>query len=123
MDTYGKEVVLDLHDCDVSQFNRKKLRKYFKEICILINMQRCKLVFWDDIGVLEEEKQILPHTTGTSAVQFILTSSIVIHTLDVLGKVFINVFSCKDFDPDVVKTFTENFFNGKIANSVFIDRL
>jgi S-adenosylmethionine/arginine decarboxylase-like enzyme len=85
-------------------------------------MQRAKLVFWDDVGVPEDQKQTLPHTTGTSAVQFILTSNITIHTLDKLKNVYINIFSCKDFDNYAALRFSSKYFEGKIAHSVFITR-
>ena len=53
---YGKELVLDIHGCDVTKFNRKSLRKFFKDLCVVIDMQRGKLCFWDDVGVPEEKK-------------------------------------------------------------------
>ncbi len=115
MANYGKELIIDLHDCNVDKFNRKALRKYFKELCILIDMQRAKLVFWDDMGVPEEEKQTLPHTKGTSAIQFILTSNITIHTLDMLGAVYINIFSCKDFDHKAALDFTKMYFQSSVV--------
>ena len=120
---YGKELIIDLHNCNTEKFNRKSLKKYFKDICDLIDMERCKLVFWDDVGVSEDEKQTDPHTTGTSAVQFILTSNITIHTLDLMKRVYINIFSCKDFDSDIAERFTESYFKGKIKQSLTIDRL
>lgn len=123
MENYGKELIIDLHYCNVSKFNRKALRKYFKELCILIEMERAKLVFWDDVGVSEEEKQILPHTTGTSAVQFILTSNVTIHTLDMLKCVYINIFSCKDFDSIAAEMFTRDYFKGKVIQSTVINRI
>ena len=119
---YGFELILDLHDCDVSTFNRSRLKDFFEKLCDEIKMQRCELHFWDDEGVPLEEQQTSPHTKGTSAVQFILTSTIVIHTLDLMGAVYINVFSCKEFDPDIVKQLSCEFFNGKIVNNHFIER-
>ena len=107
-DKYGIELILDLHGCDASKFTRKSISQYFEELCILIDMQREELHFWDDIGVPDEEKQTSPHTQGTSAVQFILTSSIVIHTLDQLEAVYINIFSCKFYDPKVAEKFSVN---------------
>jgi S-adenosylmethionine decarboxylase len=123
MTNYGKELIIDLHGCNVNTFNRKSLRKYFKEICKLIDMQRAKLVFWDDIGVPEDQKQTLPHTTGTSAVQFILTSNITVHTLDKLGNVYVNIFSCKDFDSNVALKFTRTFFEGKVSHFKIVSRV
>lgn len=124
MDKYGKELIIDLHECDVSKFNRKGLRLYFKQLCELINMQRAKLVFWDDVGVPEEERQTLPHTKGTSAVQFILTSNVTIHTLDMLKSVYINIFSCKDFDHREALKFTKKYFgSGLVTQWKLIDRI
>ena len=79
---YGYELVLDLHGCDPTTFNRASLDDFFTELCELIDMRRCEVHFWDDVGVRPEERQTEPHTKGTSAVCFILTSTIVVHTLD-----------------------------------------
>ena len=100
MEKYGVELILDMHGCDSSTFTRESIGRYFKRLCELIDMKREALYFWDDIGVPEEERQTLPHTQGTSAVQFILTSSIIIHTLDQLAAVYVNIFSCKEFDTE-----------------------
>ena len=70
-------------------------------------MERCKLCWWDDHGVSREEQQTEPHLKGTTAIQFIMTSNIVIHTLDILKAVYLNVFSCKEFDGKIVKEFSE----------------
>jgi len=75
---YGYELVLDLHECDKTTFTRPSLKQYFKKLCDEIEMEHDELYFWDDEGIPEHLKQTSPHTKGTSAVQFILTSSIVI---------------------------------------------
>lgn len=123
MKTYGKELILDLHGCDSQRFTRKNIRKYFKEVCFLIDMKRGKLTWWDDVGVNEKEKQTLPSTKGTSAVQFIITSNITMHTLDLLDRVYLNLFSCKDFDEKTVKQFTAKFFRGRIVKSLLVNRI
>ena len=120
---YGVELILDLHGCDASTFTRDSITSYFVRLCELIDMKREALHFWDDIGLPEEEWQISPHTQGTSAVQFILTSSIVIHTLDQLGAVYVNMFSCKDFDPKVAEAFTVEWFKADGSSARFIDRI
>ena len=120
---YGKELILDLHDCDVSTFNRESLRKYFAKLCKAIDMQRCELHFWDDEGVTPEERQTSPHTKGTSAVQFILTSTIVIHTLDLMKAVYVNIFSCKPFDEKVAEQLTREWFGAKECRATLIERI
>lgn len=119
---YGKELIIDLHNCDNSTFTRKSIRKYFKELCKNIDMKAEKLCWWDDYGLEPELQQTLPHTKGTSAVQFILTSNITIHTLDLLANVYINIFSCKDFDAEKALKFSADWFKGKIVNSQVIER-
>ena len=120
---YGYELILDLHDCDVSNFNRKSIGSFFTELCELIEMEKCEVHFWDDVGVPVEDQQTSPHTKGTSAVCFIPTSTIVIHTLDLLEQVYVNIFSCKDFDPDAAAEFTTKWFKGEIKSSHFVDRI
>lgn len=120
---YGYELMLDLHGCDVTKFNRTSLRKYFKKICKAIEMTRCELYFWDDYRVPVRERQTSHHTKGTSAVQFILTSTIVIHTLDLMKAVYVNIFSCKPFDKKIVIKLTHEWFAAKSCKTHFIERI
>jgi S-adenosylmethionine/arginine decarboxylase-like enzyme len=122
-DKYGIELILDLHECDVSTFTRESISEYFARLCELIDMKREDLHFWDDVGVAEEDKQTSPHTQGTSAVQFILTSSIVIHALDQLRAVYINMFSCKAFDPKAAEEFTIAWFGAGGCSARVINRV
>ena len=110
---YGQELILDLAECDIKKFTRESLQSYFIELCKLIDMQRCSVHFWDYQGVPGVEKQTNPKTVGVSAVQFILTSSIVIHTLPLLGKAYVNIFSCKTFNNKVAAGFTASWFGSK----------
>ncbi len=112
-EVYGQELILDLHSCNAERFTRKAIERYCAELCELIDMERCDLHFWDDVGVPEHEQQTDPKTKGTSAVQFILTSTIVIHTLDLLKAAYVNIFSCKEFDTDAAAKFTANWFGSK----------
>ena len=122
MNPYGKELILDLHDCDPSTFNRKSIKKFFRELCAVIEMEPCKLSWWDDYGVLPEEQEAEPHMKGTSAIQFIRTSNITIHTLDLLNSVYLNIFSCKDFNADIARNISEEWFKGEVANFHVIER-
>ena len=108
--SYGKELILDLHDCDTSRFTRHSIEQFCSELCELIDMEPCDLHFWDDLDVPEEEQQTHPKTKGTSVVQFILTSTIVIHTLVLMKAAYANIFSCKEFDTDAAAKFTAKWF-------------
>ena len=64
MTNYGKELVLDIHNCNPAKFTRKDIRSYFKKVCVLIDMERCKLCWWDDYRVPPELQQTEPHAPG-----------------------------------------------------------
>ena len=121
MDTYGKELILDLHDCNLELFNEKDLTRFFVELCDLIGMQREQLNFWgyDDP---EEKAAAPPHLKGITAVQFMLTSNITIHTLDDLKAVYLNIFSCKNFNAMKTASFCKDYFKGNIVNRVILER-
>lgn len=132
--TYGYELILDLHNCDLSRFEgsffgfrfimmRHFLRSYCKVLCKSIHMEACKLTFWNDRYTLPWRRETNPKTKGTSAVQFIITSNITIHYLSKLNAAYINVFSCKSFDPAIVEHITKLWFNTEECTARFIERI
>lgn len=122
MDSYGKELILDLDHCDPETFTRESIKQFFDGLCAGIHMEACDLHFWDDLDTPEEEKETEPHLVGTSAIQFIKTSNITIHTLDLLKTVYLNVFSCKDFDETIVFDFTKAWFHGQVTRMNILRR-
>ena len=123
MKNYGKELILDLHECNPDVFTRYYINKFFKELCNEIDMEACKVAWWDYKGYPEEYKKAPRHLKGTSAIQFISTSNITIHTLDEMKRVYLNVFSCKNFCTDTAASFCANYFNGNVVNKQIITRI
>ena len=123
MKSYGKELILDLHDCDPKKMTRYHINKFFKTLCKEIDMEACKVSWWDYKGYPEEYKNAPSHLKGTSAIQFISTSNITIHTLDELKRVYLNIFSCKDFDSLTAMVCAKEFFGGEIVKNIKIDRI
>ena len=119
---YGYELVLDLQDCHVPSFCRESLRAYFKCICKAIGMQREDLYFWDDENVPKEEQRKEPQVEGISAVQFIITSNITIHCLTQLKAVYVNIFSCKEFDEEIATMITIGWFGTQPYTTKLIER-
>ena len=107
---YGQEVIIDLYGCDVILFNREDITKFFEELCDLLHMTREDLHFWDYADTPPEEVPNEKHLVGTSAIQFITTSNITIHTLDKVAECYINIFSCKPFSAFEVRGFARDFF-------------
>ena len=68
MEEYGYELILDIHECVPDTFNRTSIDTYFTELCSIVNMEKCEVHFWDDVGIPKEQRQTEPHTKGTSAV-------------------------------------------------------
>lgn len=113
---YGVELILDLHECDPSTFTKDHLERYIVEVCSLIDMERHgEPMYWlDDSGI--------PHLNGVSAVQFIKTSTLVLHCMDIMKVSYVNIFSCKEFDTEVAKNFTQQFFKASDVKSQMIVR-
>lgn len=114
---YGMELIMDLHDCDLEGLvNREKLTEFFIELCELIDMKRHgDPLFWED-------NSDIPHLRGVSAMQFIETSTIVCHPLPILNSVYLNIFSCKDFDSEIALKFCMDFWQAKKEVHTLITR-
>lgn len=116
---YGQELILDIHDVPSDFFHRTKIGLFAKELCTEIKMKHGPRYLW---GTDREEHK---HKTGEDAikadgiscVQFLYNSSITIHALDEIQKVFINIFSCDRFDAEKAKVFTEKNVGGKIVSA------
>ena len=123
MKPYGKELILDLHHCDPTTYaTRDQIESFIADLCAAIDMKREDLHWWDYEGEPAEYEAAPAHLKGTSAVQFITTSTIVIHTLDDLRRVYINIFSCKDFDAGAVMRMAVGHFKGEIVGQTELDR-
>ncbi len=120
---YGFELIMDLHGCDVGRFTRKSIEEYFVAVCNAIGMEREDLYFWDYEGVPSEEISNEEHLSGTSAVQFITTSNVVIHTLDKLKAAYVNIFSCKKYNNELAEKITREWFGAKECRTHYIERI
>jgi len=120
---FGKELILDLQECNPAHFTRRAIEDYLRTLCAkIIHMVREDLYFWDYLSDPEAYDQEPDHLKGISAIQFIRTSNITIHTLDELKSVYINIFSCKDFDAGRAAAYSAEFFAGTIIQQKVISR-
>jgi S-adenosylmethionine/arginine decarboxylase-like enzyme len=114
---FGYELIMDLYDCDLEAMrSKKKLAEYVDKLCALIKMEKYGKTLLEYFGTQK------PHTKGYSLLQFIETSSITGHFSEQWRISYINIFSCKSFDPAVAKRFTKKFFKAKHAKTRFIVR-
>ncbi|MBD3245931.1 MAG: S-adenosylmethionine decarboxylase [Candidatus Omnitrophica bacterium] len=114
---YGYELIIDLSECDLEVItSKRKLKIYVDTLCELIKMKKFGRLLLPYFG---EKAQ---YTKGYSLVQLIETSSITGHFSDYWKKAYLNIFSCKKFDPHVAKKYTKEYFGAKRMKSRFLTR-
>jgi len=60
--------------------------------------------------------------SGFTLVQLIETSNITCHFVNELDEMYLDVFSCKPFDPSIVEDLVVKYFNVKSVTTAFIQR-
>ena len=103
---WGLCAAVDLQDCDPDLIrNADHIRRYVVELCDLIGMKRfgeCQVV---DFGQ--------GRVAGYSMVQLISTSLISGHFANDTNNAYLDIFSCKGYDPQIVETFSKDFFGAR----------
>jgi S-adenosylmethionine/arginine decarboxylase-like enzyme len=114
--TFGMEVILDLYDCNLETIRSKaKLQEYTRDLCQVIGMTPYGAPFAERFGLNEAK------TAGYSIVQLIETSSITGHFSEECNSAYINIFSCKEFDPKQAAEFSKDFFEaGRVESTLHI---
>lgn len=115
MEYWGKHLVIDAKHCEVSKATHPD---YIKEF----TRQLVKLIDMVPFG----EPQMVHFAEGTeksgwTVIQLIETSSIMGHFLDHNGDLYLDVFSCKDYDEYLVINFLrEHFLPDEIKHQVLM---
>jgi S-adenosylmethionine decarboxylase len=114
---WGYHLILDCHACDVQSI--KSYDNVYNWITGLV-----KDIDMEPIGEprIEYTAAEFPDKAGFTAIQVIVTSSIVAHFIDSTGDVYIDVFSCKPFDNDTVIESINKAFNPKKIRPNYLTR-
>ena len=103
---WGLAASVDLHACNPQTIrNAGKIKSFVKQLCERIGMKRfgeCQVV---NFG--EDER-----VAGFSMTQLIETSLISGHFANLTNNVYLDVFSCKFFDPKRAEDFCKAFLKG-----------
>ena len=103
MDSWGKHLLLDAKDCN-EDINDQKIVKQFLFLLVeeieMVPLAPPFTIYVDD----EDGK-------GVTGYQLIRTSHISFHGDDNGKRVFLDVFSCEDFDEDDVVRLFDRFFS------------
>ena len=97
---------VDLHDCIPDRIrDAKQIEAYVVQLCELIEMKRygaCQVVNFGEGRV-----------AGYSMVQLIETSLISGHFANDTNSAYLDIFSCKGYDPAIVEEFSKAFFGAR----------
>lgn len=114
---WGYHLILDCSACDVPSIqSRENVYNWITGLVRAIDME--------PIGEprIEYTAAEFPDKAGFTAIQVIVTSSIVAHFVDSTGDVYIDVFSCKPFNNDTVIQTIEQSFSPKRIRTIFLTR-
>ena len=115
--TFGWELVLDLYNCNNETISSEEAIKNFAgELCRVIDMKPYGEPLTPYFGENQE------HTKGYPLLQFIETSSITGHFSEGTGAVYLNIFSCKEYDVETAEKFAKDYFGAETIRSRFIVR-
>jgi S-adenosylmethionine/arginine decarboxylase-like enzyme len=113
---WGWHLVLNLYDCSNEKIQSADvIYQFVVDLCELIQMRRFGeptiVNFGDD-----------PRVAGYSLVQLIETSNICAHFANESSAVYLDIFSCKKFDPEVAAQFCIEVFEAGKGSGTFISR-
>lgn len=95
---WGFHAIMDCSDCDLAAIqDENNIKAWIADLLVKIDMQ--------PIGgpIITKTGEGQPDKEGYTAIQIIVTSSIVAHFIDRDRHIYIDVFSCKEFNPYVVE--------------------
>ncbi|MBF0201360.1 MAG: S-adenosylmethionine decarboxylase [Desulfamplus sp.] len=106
---WGIASSIDIYGCDPALIrDGDYIKGFVRELCDLIEMKRFGETQVVHFG--EDEK-----VAGFSMVQLIETSLISAHFANLTNTTYLDVFSCKPYDPEVVKNFAQGYFKGETS--------
>jgi S-adenosylmethionine/arginine decarboxylase-like enzyme len=104
---WGLLSCIDLYECDPDIIrDAEAIKKFVVEVCDLIKMKRFGETQVIHFG--EDER-----VAGFSMTQLIETSLVSAHFANQSNATYLDVFSCKTYDPEVVAEFAKKFFKAK----------
>lgn len=110
---WGMLAAIDLHGCDRSRLaDPDRIRRLVPAVIVAIGMRAHGPLHLDRFGDGDLE--------GWSALQFIETSSITIHADEVNGRCFVDVFSCRPFDPALAASVAVGYLGGTATTTVLV---
>jgi S-adenosylmethionine decarboxylase len=116
MSTYwGYHLMLDCSGCG-GITDSDNIRAFVKKLVTAIDMIAVGEPWIERTAIGSPDKE------GFSMYQLIVTSNISAHFIDQSKHIYLDVFSCKEFDIDIVKAVVTNYFNPAKMKVNFVTR-
>lgn len=113
---WGRSSSLDLHGCDNKLLkNPKTINHFVRQLCKILKMKK--------IGPTNIKRFGHSYLRGYSAMQFIEASTIVAHFDEKGNRAFIDIFSCKMYNPKTIANFCKKFFKAENCSVYVEERL
>lgn len=114
---WGMQMILDLAACRLKAVtDPDEIRSFVSELVTEIDMR----AYGEPLLVHFAEHT--PEAAGWSVVQLIETSNITGHFCDLSGDAYLDVFSCKRFDPTIAIALVERRLQPESVSVTLIDR-
>ncbi len=112
---WGYHLILDCGGCNKNIRDEESIKNFITDLVKKIDM--------DPVGdpII---KYLLPGTdnAGYSVIQLIQTSNITIHFVDITKQAYFDVFSCKNFNKDIIIDTVKFWFNPISMKETLIER-
>jgi S-adenosylmethionine/arginine decarboxylase-like enzyme len=107
---------IDLYDCNPETIRDAiKIKRFVAQLCDLLEIKRFGETQVVHFG--EDER-----VSGFSMTQLIETSLVSAHFANRTNTTYLDVFSCKDYDPEKAADFAKNFFGAKKMRLQVVNR-
>lgn len=114
---WGYHMSFDMAGCDKRKITDKEhIIKFTKELVTAIDMK----AYGEPEVVHFAEHD--PSKGGFTMTQLIETSNICAHFVDATGEVYLDIFSCKEFDPDIACQVAADYFSPQAGEVFYRER-
>ncbi|MCK5716996.1 MAG: S-adenosylmethionine decarboxylase [Thiomargarita sp.] len=113
---WGQHLILDLGECNTNVCSQDAIAAFVKELVERIDMK----AYGDPIIVHFAEHS--PEAAGYSLVQLIETSAITGHFSENNRDAYLDIFSCKSFENDIVVQVVEKHFTPQKIHLASLER-
>jgi S-adenosylmethionine decarboxylase len=114
---WGYHLILDCSGCDSSKMKDKQnVHQWITNLVKDIDMEPIGEPRIEYTAEHDEDK------AGFTVIQVIVTSSITAHFIDKLGHIYLDVFSCKEFDQSTVENSVKESFGAEKIHKYYITR-